>query len=143
MRRPHSGKTIGLQFQPHGGVIRTPSARLLLVRANLITDTQQILNMMPDFVRDDVCLREIAWRMEAIFQFLKETGVEVDLLIRRTIERTHRCLTKAACGLHSASEQDEFWFAVSLAFAPEDIRPRIFRVAENSCDEVFGCFIRR
>src|SRR5262249_8693930 len=140
---PHSGKAICLQLQPNGGLVRASPRRSLLICVDLITDAQQILDVMSDFMSNDICLREIARRMKAIAQFLKETRVEINLFIREAVERPHRRLTKAARGFDSPSKKDQFWFAVSYAFASENIRPRIFCVTENGCDKVFGSFIGR
>src|SRR4051812_24308162 len=42
---------------------------------------------MSDFVRNDVRLREVARRAEALVQFSKKTEIQIDLRIRRTVER--------------------------------------------------------
>ncbi len=50
----------------------------------------EILYVMTDLVRDDVRLREIARRLEALLQLVVEHHIDVDLLVERAVERP-RC----------------------------------------------------
>ena len=45
---------------------------------------------MADFMRDDVSLGEIARGLESVFELLEKAHVEVDVGIRRAIERADR-----------------------------------------------------
>ena len=60
--------------------------------------------MVADLVRDDVSLREVARRMEAGLQLIKELQIDVDVLIRRAVERPGRCRSKPTTGLAGVGE---------------------------------------
>ena len=56
---PHTGKTVGLQLQIYGK--RILRAFVLLGQPpHLLLDPQQLLHVMPEFMRDDIGLREVA-----------------------------------------------------------------------------------
>ena len=67
---------------------------------------------MADFVGQYVCLREIAWRAEALLQFAIETQVDVDLPVARAVERSGGRLGESAGRLDGISEQTINDFAV-------------------------------
>ena len=48
----------------------------------------QVLHVMADLVRDNVRLREIARRAEAVVQLLEKRRVEVELPVGRAVERS-------------------------------------------------------
>ena len=62
---------------------------------------------MPDLVRDHVGLGEISRRIEAVAQVAVEAQIDVDLLIRGTVERPDRRLRETAGRLHRAGEQHQ------------------------------------
>ena len=49
---------------------------------------------MPDLVRDDVGLGEVARRAEALIELLEEREVEIDLAVGGAVERPHRRLAE-------------------------------------------------
>jgi len=71
---------------------------------------------MADFMGDDIGLREIAGRAEARRQFLEELEVEIDLLVERAIERSHRRLSGAALRSRGLFVEHERRRAVALDF---------------------------
>ena len=88
---------------PHAGDSNRPAApaaptsafacaSLLLSRcaSMRVGEAEQILDVMADFVRDDVRLREVARRAEAAIELAEEAQVDIDLLIGRTVERSDR-----------------------------------------------------
>src|SRR5262249_5347889 len=117
----NAGKAIGLQLDPNlqgvGFSLAHPTLRLLYLRQQ----SEQILHVVADLVRDHVGLRELAGFTADIagpkpsLKILKETCVEVDLLVQRAIERTHRGLRKAAAGLCCTRKHDQGWLFVGLA----------------------------
>jgi hypothetical protein len=88
-------------------------------------------------VRDHVGLRKLTAlasdiaTTEAPFDILEEIGIEVDLLIVRTIERTHRRLRKTAVGVCSAGEHDQRRWPVGFPRSFENLLPLDFRAAEH------------
>src|SRR5262249_25666533 len=103
---------------------------------------KQILNVMPNFVRDHVSLRKVSRRLEANAEFLKETHVEIDLSVFRTIKRTSCGLCKAACGRHLTGEQHELRFLICATHVPKDFRPCVFGVTQYCRNEILCRFVR-
>ena len=95
---PDARKAVGLQFNPHRDRIRR--TRLAFPRVTRpALDTGEALDVMPDFVREDVRAREFSRSPEAILQFLEESEIEVHQSILRTVERTRRGFGKATSRL--------------------------------------------
>src|SRR5262245_13016739 len=98
--------------------------------------------MMADLVGDHVGLCELAAfasdvaAAEALLDILKERGVEIDLLIIRTIEWTHGGRGKPACRLRGAGVHDERRWLVGFPGACEDLLPLDFRAPEHSGHEL-------
>src|SRR5215831_4618782 len=71
------------------------------------------MHVVADLVRDHVGLGELAAlasyvaATESSLEILKECGIEIDLLVVRTVERTHGGLRKPACRARCAGEHDE------------------------------------
>jgi hypothetical protein len=61
---PDAGEAIGLQFEPHRHGVRVGWV-LLLKATSLRIDAEQVLNVMPQLVREDIRFREVAGRAEA------------------------------------------------------------------------------
>src|SRR4051812_28552758 len=90
--RPHAGEAIRLQLDSdldRVGVGFAARRLLRLLRAR--QDAKQVLHVMPDLVCDHVGLRELARLAAAAaetgFELAEKRGVEIDLLIHRTVER--------------------------------------------------------
>ena len=79
--------------------------------------------MMADLMRNHISLRKVAGLILTL-QFrlillaanahlrthiLKESGIDIDLLVCRAIERPHRRLRRAAAGIDCAAEHHQFW----------------------------------
>src|SRR5690606_3246344 len=112
MARPDAGVAVGLQLGTYRDRVRLGLARPLPRRLRLFGDALQRLHVMPDLVRDDVRLREVAARAELFAQVSVEAEVDVDLFVERAIKRTDGGLRIPARGLHDIGEQDEPRFAV-------------------------------
>src|SRR5262249_21460533 len=118
--RPDAGETIGLQLDAHLDAIGLRLVDALLELMRLRQDTELVLHMMADLVRDDVGLHELAGAaagiaaMEARLDLAEERGIEIDLLVVRAIERTHGALGIAAGGRRRAAVEDESRRAIAL-----------------------------
>ena len=80
---------------------------------------------MADLVRDDIGLRELARRVEALRKLAEELGVEVDVLVGRAVERPHCGLRRAASGLIALRVSDQLRRRVADALRLEQIGPCI------------------
>jgi len=69
-------------------------------------DSQKFLDVMPEFVRENISLRELAGCAEAAAQFIEKTEVNIDSLVFGAIERTSGSRRAAASGLRAVAEKD-------------------------------------
>ena len=88
---PDAGEAVCLQFHPHGHLIGFHFAHRLPHLVELGQHANEILDMVADFMSDDIGLREVAGRAELPVKLREEGGVEIDLLVTRAIERPGRC----------------------------------------------------
>jgi hypothetical protein len=89
--RPYSGRAIGLQFDPHLDSVRIRFVHTLVRFLGFGQDSEQILHVVTDFVRDHIGLRELTGLASDIagtkstFKVAKERGVEINLAIVGTV----------------------------------------------------------
>src|ERR1700685_2459847 len=103
--RPDPRETIGLEFQFHGE--RGRFARIAFLKLmDLTFYPQQFLHVMPEFVRENISLCELAGCSEAAAQFIEKTEVNIDSFVLRAIERTSGGCRAAATGLRAVAEKD-------------------------------------
>src|SRR5262245_61960551 len=94
MMDPNSGETVSLQFRydARGGGRGLPCFSLRITA--LRHQSEQLLNMMPELVRDDVGNRQPAspappfTGSETVLEIVEERRIEINLLIKRIIKRT-------------------------------------------------------
>src|SRR5262249_44817755 len=111
-------------------------------RLYAIGNTEQILHVMPNFVRYNVGLCEIASCTQAFLELTEKAEVDVNTSILRTIERTGGAAGEAAAGLNHVREEHKLRLFVLTAHLPKNRMPRVFRIGENDSDE-FRCLIAR
>ena len=87
MMRPDAREEIGLKLQADRQLVGPRLVGPALHGVDLVTDAQQVLDVMTDLVGDHVSLGEIARGPEFLLQLLKEAQVEVNLLIGRAVKR--------------------------------------------------------
>ena len=92
--------------------------------------------MVPDLVRDDIGLGEIARRPEPAAQVPEKAQVDVHLLVARAVEGPDRRLREAAGRLDRAGEQHELGKLVLLVAAAEDVAPSVLGIGEHHGDEL-------
>src|SRR5437868_971223 len=95
---------------------------------------------MTELVGDDVRIREIAGRTESSTELVEETGVEIDLVIVRTIERSGRGVRHATRRFERITEQHDLRPLVTIS---ENVLPRVLHVTGDRVDHVDGAFFRR
>src|SRR5512133_3967855 len=84
--RPRAREAVRLQLHPDGE--RVARARVALLRGvHALRDAEDVLDVVPDLVRDDVRVRELASRAEARRELPVEAQVDIDLLVERAVER--------------------------------------------------------
>src|SRR5438105_9327112 len=100
-----------------------------------------MLHVVPELVRNDIRLREIAGRAESLRQLVEESQVEIDFAIPRAVERTGRGLRRAARRLDRVAEEHD---AGGLVPRAQRLSPHTLHVAGDSIHEVdHPLFLRR
>src|SRR5436309_3421418 len=119
------------------------SPRRCGARSGLREQTELVLHVMAVLVRDDVALRErAALRAETLLQFLKEADVEVDLLVVRTVEGTHRGLGETARALRVPGVDHRLRRQVRLAAARELATPMFLDAVDEADDAAVIALVR-
>src|SRR5262249_29826192 len=101
--RPNPGKAVGLQLDPHLKLIALNRVHGALRFLYLGQDSEQILHVVADLMRNHIGLGELAAfasniaAAETSLEILKERGIEINFPIVRAIERAHVALRKPAC----------------------------------------------
>src|SRR5262249_7466662 len=104
--------------------------------------------MVADLVSNHISLRELAGLApdvagtEALLKVPKEACIEVDLLVDRTIERTHCGLRKPTARLCRSGEHDQRRGLIRFTRMSKNVCPHVFSAAEDSRDES-ARFVRR
>src|SRR5262249_4367203 len=70
----YTGQAIRLKLDTDRHLIRS-------LARYLIGDSEQILDMVSDLMRNDISLSEVPGRAETVTQFLKETRIQIHFLI--------------------------------------------------------------
>src|SRR5262249_3107332 len=74
----------------------------------------------------------------------EEAGVEIDLLVRRAVERSHRRLRHAAApAIGGVAEQHDLRPRIGPAAGAELLAPAIVDLAEDACDHAAHLVARR
>src|SRR5215468_3285467 len=138
--RPDAGQTISLQLDLDLQLVGLGAVHPLLLLLDPRKNSQRILHVMTDLVGDHIGLREFAGfafaAAETGLDLAEERGVQIDLLVSRTIEGPHRALRPpAARRLGLALVEDEHGLAIGLAVPLEDVGPFGVNVAEDGRDE--------
>ena len=140
--RPHAGEAVGLQFDPHLELVGLGLVQAALHLLHLRQDAEQVLHVVSDLVRDHVGLGELAAlaadlaAAETSLEVLEERGVEIDLPIVRTIERSHRGLREPARRARGAGEHDQRRRLIGLSGGGEDLFPLHFGASEHGGNEL-------
>ena len=110
MSGPDPGEAVGLQFEPDG-----TRSLALAVTSDALVEAQQVLDVVPVLVRDDIRLGERATlRPEARAQVLVEAEIDEHGLVGRAVERADRGGGRAASGVRLAAEEARRRFAVAV-----------------------------
>src|SRR5262245_49607991 len=140
---PDAGETIGLKLHAHLQGIGLCLPHALFERFDLIGDAEKLLHVMADLMRNDVGLRHVSWRAEAVLEVLVEVEVDIDLLVEGAIKGTHLRHADSASGTRSAAEQHERGIAIALPITGEEISPNVFGVGQNHGHEFLEILFAR
>ena len=98
---------------------------------------------MPDLVSHDVCLGEITGCFESSGKLIVKTQVDVDLLITRTIKRTHRSASGAAGRACLPTVDLHFWLFIRPPNPAELRCPDFFGHPKNLADKLISLLFLR
>ena len=141
MLAPDAGQAIGLQFELHRQRIGLAWAGAAAGFFDLRGNAELLLNVVTDFMRDDVGLGELARRLETLFQLAEEDEVDINLLVARAVKRPHRRLAGAAGGGRHAGKEDQLGFLVGMAAGAKGRIPGVFGRGEHLRDEARGAVV--
>jgi hypothetical protein len=100
----------------------------------------QFLNMVAEFVRDDIGLGEVrSGGAKLGLHVLPEAEVQIDGLVGRAVERPHRGLAIAAARAGALFVKHDRWFAI----AAQRLAPHIIDIGADDVDELAGFIFRR
>ncbi len=140
--RPHSRKTVSLQLQIHRK--RIPLTRILLRQPSLTPfNPQQLLDMMPQLMRDHVGLRELRRASSKLLQLIPEAQIDIDLLVLRTVKRSRRRLRRPAPGVSRPPIQHQLRMTIRLPHLLEDAGPRLLRIVQHKRDQLHILILAR
>src|SRR6185503_15556850 len=103
---------------------------------NAVVDPLEMLDVMPELVGDDICLRKVAGRPEAAIELVEEAQVQIHFLVEWTIERSHRRLSRAASRRGAVAKEDQIRGTELRARAREFFLPRLLCVVEHEGNEL-------
>ena len=137
---PHAREAVGLQLHADRERILEVGA-LLLRAAHLLVDPEDVLHVVPELVRDDVRLCEVARCPEPARELVEEAQVEVDALVGRAVERADRRRSIATRGGDRIAEHRKASFAILVPKAWEQLRPGLLDVVEHERHELHALFL--
>src|SRR5207253_9390839 len=95
-----------------------------------------MLYVMPELVRQDICLGKVAGRAKAALKLVIKAEIDIDLLIEWTVERAHRGLGRAATGSGHIAEEHELRVLIRHTALGEDRPPRVLHIVEHEGNEL-------
>ncbi len=138
---PDPGVAIGLQLQPHQQGVGASGAAALHGVAHLALHAQQVLHMVADFMRDHIRLGEVALRAKALLQLPEKLDIEIQLLVRRAVERPGGCLRVAAGRLHRAGKQHQLGIDILPPRLLEQRAPGVFGIGQHHGEKLLVLLI--
>src|SRR3954471_16704254 len=103
--------------------------------------------MMTYLVRDDIGLGKVSRRIESLRQLIIKAQVDVDLLIRGTIEGSRLGTALATTGYHAVGKQLQNGEFVFLPVPGKFGGPNVFRISQHHLHKMkpvllFGAAVR-
>ena len=132
---PDAGEAVGLEFKIDGEVVAF-AWLLLREAAHAGLDADEFLDVVADFVGDDVGLGEVAGVSAEAFEVVPEGEVDVDLFVLGAIEGAGGFLGCSAAGVGAVGVEDELGVPVLLVVGGEDLGPGFLDVIEGEDEEL-------
>ena len=140
---PDAGVAVGLQFLAYQqAVVAFHVAAAGALRVDLARHAGDGLDVVADFMCDNVGFCEIA-AAEARAHFFEKAGVEVNLLVARTVEWPNRGRGLPARRCDGTGKQHEFRRGPGAAAGLKNLGPGVFGRTERGADELRGFVIHR
>jgi hypothetical protein len=103
-------------------------------------NSDQLLDVMAEFMGEDVSLGEFSRSSESLLEFVKKCQIDVDLLVFRAIERPAGCLSPATTRVDAIAEQRQLRVAIGDALLTQYLSPGLLRVVKDERDELHQRF---
>lgn len=132
---PDAGVAVGLEFEVDGEVVAL-AGLLLFELTDLAFGAEELLDVVAEFVGDDVGLGELAGVSAEAFEVVPEAEVDVDFLVGGAVEGAGGGLGGAAAGVGGSAIEHELGVAVLSARLREDLGPGFLGVGEDKGDEL-------
>ncbi|MNE50286.1 hypothetical protein D3C80_1448510 [compost metagenome] len=140
---PYARKAVSLQLHFHGKTVGFDLRCILLKLTNFRFDTEQFLNVVADFMRDNVALGEITVRAELAFHVIIEREIDVHGAVCRAIEWPHDRLSRAAASAGRAAIHHQLGLLIGAPHFFELLTPGVFCRRQNDRGEFCGfIFVR-
>ena len=133
---PNTGETVGLQFEFDGKGIGLFFADLLLHFVDFRQNAEQVLNVMADFMGNNVGKRGIAGGFELGAHVFVETQIQINFLVAWAVKWTHGRLACTAGGGRTAFIQHHGCRCVALAVLLEIFAPCFFRIGKDDAGQL-------
>ena len=132
---PHPGQAVGLQLEPHRQGVGLRGVALLTL-TDLVGDAEDVLQVVPVLVGDDVLGGQVTGGAELVLQLEQEVEVEVHLRVGRTVEGPHVGVGRAAAGGGAPAEEHRLGELVLTAGRGERAVPELLDVALAAADDL-------
>lgn len=103
---------------------------------DLLQDTEFVLDMVADFVRDHIGVREISPGLHLVLHLREETQVDIQAFVGRTIERPRLRSGIAAARLNRTGEEHHGGRIVSAAHLLEHLGPYVLGAGQDLTGEL-------
>ena len=133
--RPDAGEAVGLEFEVDGELISF-ARNLFRQPAHFALDAGELLDVVAEFVSENVGLGEVSRVAAHAFEVIPEIEIDVDLFIGWTIEGAGRGLGSSAAGVGGVAVEDKLRVAVLQALSGKDLGPGPLRVIEDEADQL-------
>src|SRR5215831_7514235 len=133
---PDTCQAVGLKFEADREFIPGVGTCALCL-TDLAINSKQVLDVMTNFVSQNIRLCEISGGPKAVSQFIVEPQIDIDLLISRAIEGTGGRFGESTRRSHSVAKQHELRIMVGNPFGRrKELLPCALVVIQNERNEL-------
>ena len=143
VKRPDAREAVGLKLGRDGDPVGLHRRQARSAVADHVRDPEQVLDVVADLVRDDVGLREVSRRAEAVRQLAEEAEVQIDARVGRAIERADGGAGDPARRLHRLREQHQLGrFVRAARLLRHRCGPHVLGASEDDLHELGRLVLR-